>query len=164
MDIKMLTISRACAIAAMNLPADSFARSWLMWKKLFGFSHVSTMPTNACNYQRVHTRVVLNYCWRRKWAFLIALTSCVIVVVLFTSYPSVREANITERDTYLDDVPEELYQTGEIFCEFVSFFPTYLVIEVIIFFLSLLQCWGLGITFPPVSGSNKFIRRYLVNR
>ncbi|XP_070150619.1 uncharacterized protein [Polyergus mexicanus] len=78
---------------------------------LFGFYHVSTMPMNAYGYQRVHTRVVLNYCWRRKWAFLIALTSCVIIVVLFTSYPTVREANVTERDTYFDDVPEELYQT-----------------------------------------------------
>ncbi|KAL6430312.1 hypothetical protein ACFW04_007787 [Cataglyphis niger] len=80
-----------------------------MWKKLF--SYVSTMPTNAYSCQSVHTRVP-NYCWRRKWTFLIALTSCVIVLVLFTSYPTtVHEANITARDTYLDDVPEELYQT-----------------------------------------------------
>lgn len=115
--------NHACATAAMNLPADSlhFSCSWLKWKKLFGFSHVSTMPANAYNYQRVHTRVP-NYCWRRKWAFLIVLTSCIIVIALFTRYPIVHEANITERDTYLDDVPEDLYETGENFCKFVSFF------------------------------------------
>ncbi|XP_011259093.2 uncharacterized protein LOC105253039 isoform X3 [Camponotus floridanus] len=81
-----------------------------MWKKLLGFSHESTMPANAYNYQRVH-KLVLNYCWRRKWIFLIALISCVIVTVLFTRYPTVHEANIAERDTYLDDVSEDFYQT-----------------------------------------------------
>jgi len=130
-----------------------------MWKKLLSFSHDSTMPANAYNYQRVHT-LVLNYCWRRKCIFLIALISCVIVTVFFTRYPTVHEANIAERDTYLDDVSEDFYQTGENFCKFSSF-PMSLVTKIIIFFLSLLQCYKLGITFPPVSDSNKLFGIYL---
>ncbi|XP_029169317.1 uncharacterized protein LOC114939225 [Nylanderia fulva] len=68
------------------------------------------MPVNACNYQRVHTRV-LNYSWRRKWAVLIVLTSCAIIILFFIKYPTVHEANIIKHDTYLDDVPEDLYKT-----------------------------------------------------
>ncbi|XP_011630794.1 uncharacterized protein LOC105422916 isoform X1 [Pogonomyrmex barbatus] len=68
------------------------------------------MPTNAYNYQRVPTRMS-NFCWRRKWIFLFALTLSVIIVVLFTRYPFVNEKNVMIRDTYLDDVSADLYQT-----------------------------------------------------
>ncbi|XP_071635747.1 uncharacterized protein [Temnothorax longispinosus] len=55
-------------------------------------------------------RQISNYCSRRKWIFLIALISCVVCIVLLTRHPSI-ENNTTVRDTYLDDVPADLYQT-----------------------------------------------------
>ena len=165
----MLTISRACRKrAATSLLADSFRVS--LARDTRGTSDlapliVSTMPTNACNYQRVHTRVP-NYCWRRKWAFLIALTSCIVIIVLFTGYPTIREASTAEHDTYLDDVPEDLYQSGIRIPNFHSFLNWWKSHDQNNnFFLSLLQCYKLGTTFPTVSDCNKlfeiFIRRYM---
>ncbi|XP_071557039.1 LOW QUALITY PROTEIN: uncharacterized protein [Temnothorax nylanderi] len=69
------------------------------------------MPVNAYNYQYAnYHRQISNYCSRRKWIFLIALISCVVCIVLLTRHPSI-ENNTTVRDTYLDDVPADLYQT-----------------------------------------------------
>lgn len=39
------------------------------------------------------------------------LTLCVIIIVFFTRYPTDHETNIIKRDTYLDDVSEDLYNT-----------------------------------------------------
>ncbi|XP_020290568.1 uncharacterized protein LOC109858082 [Pseudomyrmex gracilis] len=67
------------------------------------------MPANT--YQRVNTQVS-NFCWRRKWAFLIALIFCIIVIIFFTRHSMVhKRQNTTERDTYLDDVSEDLLKT-----------------------------------------------------
>ncbi|XP_012534778.1 uncharacterized protein LOC105835779 [Monomorium pharaonis] len=68
------------------------------------------MPANTYNYQPVYRRIS-NFCSRRKWIFLIAfLTSCFVFVVLLTKQPSI-ENTTTERDTYLDDVPADLYES-----------------------------------------------------
>ncbi|XP_018371737.1 PREDICTED: uncharacterized protein LOC108766737 isoform X1 [Trachymyrmex cornetzi] len=66
------------------------------------------MQTNA-NYQHV-LRQMPNYYSRRKWILLIALISCVVLIVLVTKYPFVENHTIVH-DTYLDDVPTDLYQT-----------------------------------------------------
>lgn len=67
------------------------------------------MPANAYNYQQMHRRIS-SYCSRRKWILLIALTSCsVVLVVILTRHPIIENDTIV-RDTYLDDVPADLYQ------------------------------------------------------
>ncbi|KAL0122206.1 hypothetical protein PUN28_007152 [Cardiocondyla obscurior] len=66
------------------------------------------MPGNKYNYQYAQRRV-FNYCYRRKLIFLTTLTSCIILIVLLTH--ACIENNRIVRDTYLDDVPAELYQT-----------------------------------------------------
>ncbi|XP_032668685.1 uncharacterized protein LOC116842913 isoform X2 [Odontomachus brunneus] len=48
--------------------------------------------------------------WRRKWPLLIALISCVILVVTLVRVSIVRETNTPKRDTYLDDVAEDFYR------------------------------------------------------
>ncbi|XP_011864126.1 PREDICTED: uncharacterized protein LOC105560011 [Vollenhovia emeryi] len=55
-------------------------------------------------------RRISHYSPRRKWLFLAALTSCAVLVVLLARHPFV-ENNAAARDTYLDDVPADLYQT-----------------------------------------------------
>ena len=69
------------------------------------------MQTNA-NYQHVFRQMSNLYYSRRKWIFLITLILCVVLIVLVTKYPFVKN-NIIVRDTYLDNVPTDLYQTGE---------------------------------------------------
>ncbi|XP_018403158.1 PREDICTED: uncharacterized protein LOC108780069 [Cyphomyrmex costatus] len=70
------------------------------------------MQANAYNYQNVH-RQMSNYCSRRKWILLIALISCIVVAVLITKYPRFINNDTTVRDTYLDNVSTDLYQTDE---------------------------------------------------
>ncbi|XP_039310977.1 uncharacterized protein LOC105200111 isoform X2 [Solenopsis invicta] len=71
------------------------------------------MSANAHVYQHAHRRIA-NYCLRRKWIFLIALTSCVVFIVFLTRHPFI-ENDTTTRDTYLDDVPADLYEKATYF-------------------------------------------------
>lgn len=65
-------------------------------------------------YQRVCAMFFANTFWRRKWPVLIALISCVILTLTLLRVSIVPgEASTPKRDTYLDDVPEDLYQEGE---------------------------------------------------
>ncbi|XP_012229500.2 uncharacterized protein [Linepithema humile] len=60
------------------------------------------------NYQRIETQIH-NYCWQRKWTFLIALV-CIIFIIFLIWHSTDKTVKY---DTYLDDVPENLYQEGE---------------------------------------------------
>lgn len=77
------------------------------------------MPANACNYQHICRRIS-NYCLRRKWIVLSALTSCAVLLIYLTRHSFI-EYNTTIRDTYLDDVPVDLYQTGGNFLQLYIF-------------------------------------------
>lgn len=73
----------------------------------------SALGNNAYACQCVHARFLPNFFWRRKWSYLTAFAVCVILAINCTIVLIVRAPNAPERDAYLDDVPEHLYQTGE---------------------------------------------------
>ncbi|XP_011135246.1 uncharacterized protein LOC105180701 isoform X2 [Harpegnathos saltator] len=64
----------------------------------------------ARSRQRVCALLRANACWRRRWPLLIAFVSCVILAATLVRVSTVSETSATSRDTYLDDVPGDLYR------------------------------------------------------
>lgn len=73
--------------------------------------HLLRRTAVAHTYQRACASFFANTFWRRKWPLLIAFISCVVLAATLISIAG--ETNTAKRDTYLDDVPRDLYREGE---------------------------------------------------